>query len=639
MERLRFSIISRPRRLITIFLCLAALALCHNAPYAYTSGNPALNTTYRGDPDHIIARCPWGVLSEQDLFLYLLMQRHPKPDIYDQFQKTESPDQKAQLQEQLREAIDDWAMTLFLASQNKKWNPDAEMEQLQVRVLLHTVYETIWIDNQVAPQVLIAFEDMLKHYLENPEDYLKSPKAQVRYIFLPVDNTGISTETLARRREEVRLEMDRIHNLILTEEITFEEAARTYSQAPNALIGGLTPAFGKGVWFPEFQRQAFQEPGPNSYSRIFYGPDGVYLLLRESLESTEVKSLVEVSEKVHKTLFFQQIQNRYKEELRRIPPPMWLLNRAQVAHMLMPGDSIMRVGDFKLTNERLLEIYPGLVKSNFDTPRSDYIKKINLLEDRERIYQECRRRGWTADPILASAVPMARAIRQARLQFDAILEDEMIMTRDEIREFYAQYADQGALEEFGQAIGSMIIVSLSNAQQIGQGNRDRIMEKIRTAMNDAIEEYSELGLEEVASQNPDYHENPAKLVPRLIYEEMLLNIAADNIIVQMWDTTQNTDHLSNGKAALADRFSGRLDRMLEQNVRFLPLVETEEWIACLYAVKPDYTQAPSADHYIFPLYQAIVDFIRQEAEESLMQSINSYVEYEDSSLRLVIIPD
>jgi hypothetical protein len=601
------------RNLLGLFLAL--FALLGGALSAQT--NPALWTSYRGDPARVIAESPWGSLTEEGLFLYLLITGHPRPDLYDHFTRSQDPAERKRLFTQVKSVVQDWALTMAFSQMKMADLSEDPIEKMRLRILLHPVHELIWIDRQVAPRVLIAFEDLLKYYIDHPEDYLEPQLAQVRYIFLPVDGRGANPAQLAPRREEARQRMDEIHNRILTGEISFADAARQYSKAPNAPQGGLTPPFGRGVWFPEFDRQTFRlQPGPDSYSSIFYGPDGVYLLLREGVDYRTIKPLVEVQESIHQTLFFNQIKERYTGELRRVTPPLFSVNRARVAHLMLPGESILRVGDFLITNDSFLDLHPENVIPGSPTPRQQYVSNVNRLENLERIAQENERRGWDGDVRMGVARQIAEAVRRRERRLEALLVPRLAIDRDEAIQFYETRKTHPAFAAFGKPQGSVIHIEITDPTSMGKGNLDRTMEAVRKAIAESRDRYSNVGLEQIALNHPETRTIPSRLIPTLIENELILAIGAPHVRVTRWDTGSDKKELPSHIAALTEKFEERLPELVDQGIRILPGIEGPNWVALYYAEKPDYSKRAIADIDYFPFYMSIVSFIQNQTWQS-----------------------
>ncbi|MFW6286476.1 MAG: hypothetical protein ACOC29_00910, partial [Candidatus Sumerlaeota bacterium] len=167
-------------------LPVAALHPVLTEPVPVAPDRTAFESSYRGT-DRVIARTPAGALSEQELFLYLVMTGHDDPRLLEQYRFVESDLEQAALEKRIEKAVQSWTLTRLLARQTTR-SPESELAELHKQILLYPLHELVWIDKVLAPDVRVVEEDIVKRYRENPPEAEAKPRVTVRYILIPVDS-------------------------------------------------------------------------------------------------------------------------------------------------------------------------------------------------------------------------------------------------------------------------------------------------------------------------------------------------------------------------------------------------------------------------------------------------------------------
>ena len=95
--------------------------------------------------------------------------------------------------------------------------------------------------NKLLLEVTITDEDALNYYNANKSLFAQPATVTAKHIL--VDNKELC--------DQIKKELDQ-------NEITFEEAAKKYSNCPSKEEGGNLGSFGKGMMVPEFEKAAFE---------------------------------------------------------------------------------------------------------------------------------------------------------------------------------------------------------------------------------------------------------------------------------------------------------------------------------------------------------------------------------------------
>ncbi|NQU42877.1 peptidylprolyl isomerase [bacterium] len=597
-----------PGAAFLLAFALCVLAIGGVAGQAPSGEHPVLESLYRGDPDRILARTPWGDLSEQGLFHFRLMQGKRDPDLFHLYEMTPSGPARAALRERVVKAIQEWALTLGLAAEVGDWEPVERLEQLQLRLLLHPIHELIWVDLRIAPQVLIAYEDVLKYYVENPEDFPSPRPVRLRYIFLPVDEEGASSETLAARREEALREMNRIQDEVLIGEKTFAEAAQAYSGAANAEEGGLTEEFEKDEWFPEFEKQAVGL-GPDLFSSVFFGPDGVYWLQGEDAGPRTVLPLHRVEGRIHEILYFKQLQRRYELEVRNLRKYRRIVNRSAEVDLVRASTPVIRVGDFMVREKRMWDLFPSLIRSGFQTNIPGVQAVSRLVIERELIAQNNEKRGLDSDLRMMPAVEMARTIRKAERRLQEILGPKFLMDRSQILDCLKAYPSY--LEHLTGSRACLIQARILHSEGMAEVNRRHRMVQLEGKALEIQERYSSMTLEQAAWLRGPTQEGPAMLIPRLMERDLIGEAADEAVEILVWPAQHSLSDLPADTRDLGRDLQEERKKMASQGIRFAPLLVGDHDVTIRYAEVLRYDSPILVLLESFRLYQACVAAVEE----------------------------
>lgn len=291
----------------------------------------------------------------------------------------------------------------------------------QRRALLYPSAVAAWIDTTVRQKLIIDPADIGRYYIATPEKYQAPARAQVRYIFLPVEDLSDSEQSRGAENQ-----LGAIRDRIVKREITFEAAARESSKAPSAEAGGLIPEFQAGSRFQAFEAQTFALSKPGDVSPVFVGNGGVYLIQLVSKTEASKVPIDDVREEIRKRLEHTHIASYYRLLYGRLASTVFTQNFAGIWKYADLGAPIALAGERRLSRDELIRINPSVVNASYEvqwgvvtTESSNWIEGETVLADLEKRgltnHPLLERAGRIADELLAARELLERSVDRAKV--------------------------------------------------------------------------------------------------------------------------------------------------------------------------------------------------------------------------------
>jgi peptidyl-prolyl cis-trans isomerase C len=149
--------------------------------------------------------------------------------------------------------------------------------------------------NKVLSEVTVTDEEVQKYYEDNKENFKEEATVSAKHIL-------VETEEEAKKAKEE----------IVSEAISFEDAAMKYSTCPSNQEGGNLGPFKKGMMVPEFEEVAFNlEVG--KVSEPVKTQFGYHLILVDNKNEAKQKSYDEVKDSVINQLTQVAQQKKYQD--------------------------------------------------------------------------------------------------------------------------------------------------------------------------------------------------------------------------------------------------------------------------------------------------------------------------------------
>ncbi len=634
----------------------SALHPVTTGPEAVSPAKTAFASTYRGT-DKIIARTSAGALSEQEFFLYLVMTGQDDPRLLEHYRFVESDLEEEKLRERITKVVESWTLTKLMAGQD---NTSLDvLDATKEMQLLYPVYELVWIDRELAPDIKVVEEDIVKLYREKPAEVLAKPRATVRYILIKVDSHNPAPNDIQNLPDDKwRGAYDKMQNIrddaVLNPD-TFSELAKQHSQAPSGQLGGKV-AFSKGTFFKAFEEAAFSL-GENQISSIIPGPGGLYLIQAVSTTEGEVLPLNDlVHAKLRRVLALKQIKHRYAFEMNKMKKAAFIKNYAKQIREIESDDAILTVNQWTLSRSMAWQLFPEFVQENFQLNTNWLSAKLNKISDYELQRQTCVNRGWENDAMLTKGRELARMLVSARDACEAHAASTARVDFQKIRKFLQsrpqafpfpkptkQKETQPGLRMMNEIANmpqplidallagpaddfikltrpriSLVRVSIRQNERLSPERHKWELDQMRAYMNDAVTRCKAIPLETLAAESLTRHHHPAELPARFVADELRL-VATDLSNITFWtsdDGIKTLDKVTRNRVLEVKR---TMDNWTEMGVRFLPILETSRSLSLFCVEQPDYRSDAIAEY----LSEKFWDFFIQTKRITYIENLRS----------------
>jgi len=388
-----------PRWVLTIVLMVGgAVGLGAAPPYALSGYAPQLEQI-------TVAETPMGPVSALDVLMFdALTDRQLEIIPFEVWMDLDSMRAEPYTW-YIGQTVEELATTAELAGRAGSWQPAPDA--LRARSFGAAV--AAWVDAKIKPLIKVEQIDIDRYYLANPELYIQRRTARVRYIFLKFPPDAPTAMVAG-----VRNDLDEIAIRIRQEELTFEEAARHYSDAPSAAEGGLLPRFYERTYFKDFEERVFLLDQPGQMTEVFTGPGGVYLIqLVESKPASNIP-LEAVRENIREKLQIEHIRHYYQFEMEKIHERCFVRNHVAWFEGLNLDVPLASVGRVELSRPDFLRFYDNPLTPFFEVNWPLVTHNLAAWIEGEVIMQELAKEGITKHRWLTRARELAALHQKAQ---------------------------------------------------------------------------------------------------------------------------------------------------------------------------------------------------------------------------------
>ncbi len=402
------------------------------------SDHPLFQSLYIGEPDRTVAETRYGKVTARDLYLFLVLCRSEiPPNILEQYDKEQTPEERKKLTEKVRKAVDDYVFVNFVVPRLTARLPWTEVDESRAMIAAHEAYRFVYVANVVRSKIHISDADRVKYLQEHRSELAAPERWRIRYIFLRSEETDPldQQDAVQKRLEDIRQD-------ILRGKIEFPEAARQYSEAPSAAHGGEIPPFRRGELF-FYLEDAVTNLRPGEVTEVIRGPHGFYLAqLIETLppEELSLDNPVQAG-KVEEGLTRQVMRAQYLWDLKVL-----LQEKRRPVYDLRPWDEkqadqvVGQVGEFRLTKGQLLNIFPSLESEDLANLESFVERTVRQILESEAIAQEVRALGADTSVFLPPMLEMAKNFTLLEKLKEQI-SCELKPSQDTVRRFWRQHPE------------------------------------------------------------------------------------------------------------------------------------------------------------------------------------------------------
>jgi hypothetical protein len=343
----------------------------------------------------ILAADADGPVSALDTLFYLDIARHPAAQIPVAYWLNDGGTRTPDIERRILDGVEEYLAARSLARQT----PPVELPDFLERRHLYSAAEAAWIETVVVPEIVVEDEDINYYYIARADQYTSLQQAQVRYIFFQVPESASAAES-SRRHSELETLRDRI----LAGDLTFDTAARLYSDAPSREQGGLIPPFPEGEYFQEFERNAVDLRKIGDMSPVFLGPEGAYMVQLVSESADPVRIPVDsVADEIRSALRAQHVRPYYTTLYGKLGQEYRRENFASLWEYIDENSPVARVRKTDLTRDQLLRINPSIVNARYDIEGGVLLTEVNAWLEGETVLQEMERLEQTEHRMISKA--------------------------------------------------------------------------------------------------------------------------------------------------------------------------------------------------------------------------------------------
>ncbi len=354
----------------------------------------------------ILAADADGPVSALDTLLYLDVAKHPAAQIPVSLWLNDGGNRTPEIERRILDGLEEYLASRSLARQA----PPVELPAFLERRHLYTAAEAAWIETAVVPEIVVEEEDINYYYIARADQYTRLGQAQVRYIFFEIPETSSAAESSRRQSE-----LEDLRDRILAGDLTFDSAARLYSDAPSREQGGLIPPFSQGDYFQEFERNAVDLQKIGDMSPVFLGPGGVYMvqLVSESAEPVRVP-VDSVADEIRSILRAQHVRPYYATLYGRLTEDYRIENFSSLWEYIDDRSPVARVGKTDLTRDQLLKMNPSIINARYDIQGGILVGEVGAWIEGEIVLQEMEKLEQTEHRLISKARRIANTYESAQ---------------------------------------------------------------------------------------------------------------------------------------------------------------------------------------------------------------------------------
>jgi len=457
------------------------IALTLTATEKIPSNCPVLRADYRPPGKTVLARSNLGAITESELVMNLVINDHPDPNMFARFREEKDPRRKSLIRENLKKEILSYE-TVRRFSRQAPSSARGDIESLRMRYLMYPVYEWIWVDRVLKPQVKIEEMDIRSYYKRNRERYQRPASVKLQLMYLPasLDLPELERQKILGRIEDLREKAIAGQNFQLL--VTQHSGSH-----PGTDPAGIME-IAKSDRYNRFYEEA-SALKKGDYSPVFQREEGFYFLrCLEKKEQIPIP-LSEVREEIHRRLEAHALRFIYYMELDKLKKKFRSYTAGGNWDYIRPSQIMVKVKKFKMTKEEFWQLFPGVMKKEF-TVDNRYIREMTRkIQNLETIRQDVERKKLDSDPL----VSLGRRIAAENLSFQHYLDDRLASlksaTDQDLREHYEKKPELSFVrmwKETNQIKGEIV-----NPDQYKPPAFREIMEKMKKDFRSLLEEAAE----------------------------------------------------------------------------------------------------------------------------------------------------
>ncbi|MCX7000586.1 MAG: peptidyl-prolyl cis-trans isomerase [Candidatus Sumerlaeota bacterium] len=443
------------------------------------SQSPPLHADYAPPSQTILATSIPGSIPESDLMLFLAITKDKEPNIFARFMQERDPQQKEELKEKVKKAVQSYMFTWELSRMAPPSSEPENVATLRLRLKSYPAYEFIWVEEVLRPIVRITDKDIQAYYNDNKTKYQRPESVKLRLLFLPAPLSLPEIE-----RQKIRIRIEELYKKA-QQRGEFESIVRENSSPfPGVGPDGIM-VIDRGKTYNRFYDEA-RLLKEGTFSPVFQREEGFFFL--QCLEKKEMEEipLEEVQADIRRqleatslrylyTLEWEKLEKKYQPTLIWIP---W--------EEMKDNSTLIHVGNFKMTKDEFWHLFPAVVGENFTIDKSLIQSQADIIRQYECIRKDVERKKLDSHPY----IKLGTIIAAEQIAAERYLEQKTIplktVTADDLKLYYKKRPDLSTLKAWREAIH--LVGEINQPDQYPPDAIGGVREKLKTTFGSLLAE-------------------------------------------------------------------------------------------------------------------------------------------------------
>jgi len=383
---------------------LLGLLVTSTAPSS-AADYPFFKDNYRGDPDTVLATFQGQPVSEQDLYLFLLLNHFPLPALAKGWDSPRwAPVQDERRQELIRAL--EYTATVRLLGADELPNVSPVIGLLAIRNALYPAYALVWTDEVVAPKVEIYPEDIAFYIREHTQQFFVPERLQFYWAFFPSP-----LKDPPERRREVREAAERIRQDLVNAGVSLVTVAADYPPTTTLVPTDLlyTAPVGSNYLDPLVET-AIRDGLVRQISPVTESKDGFHLVELRGRLPPIPRPEEDIRQEARQRLFTEFLPEQFVHRLAQVRRVVHPVDRTSLWPFLAENTVLLDIGRTDVTKGNFRALFPDIA-ANEQTIDIDRIRaKSQEFIDGEVIAQDVEKHVLDSDSLLLRSRPAAEAI-------------------------------------------------------------------------------------------------------------------------------------------------------------------------------------------------------------------------------------
>lgn len=405
LTRVRFPLHALPRRGLFAVAAMIWAMVGLGSIAAAAPDYPFFNDSYRGDPNVVFATLDGVPITEQDLYLFLLLSRAPNPNLARRWDSPAWEPAREERRSELSRAVRYMASVLLLGKDQES-GASPYVEFLSIRSLMYPVFTLVWTDEIVGPEVKIFPEDVAYYARRHRDQFYLPERLQFYWAQFPSP-----IQDPAEERREVRERAERIRQELIGSGASLSSVAADHPPTTTLPFDGLlfTMPVGSAEIDPLVE-SAVRNGQVRQIGPVVETRDGFNLVELRARLPPLAHPEEKIDQEARKHLYVELLPQQFDHRLEELRLAVHPVDRTSLWPFLGDDTVLLDIGRTDLTKEDFRSLYPefGNAETKVDV-RALRAKALDFING-EIVAQNVETHFLDTEPLIRNARPMAGAI-------------------------------------------------------------------------------------------------------------------------------------------------------------------------------------------------------------------------------------